>query len=381
MPRQGVSVLFRLEKAMSESMKPEDPLEGELTCPVCLDIFRDPCLLPCGHNLCLHCVEELKKQSVGSGERLSCPECRKEHGQEAQLQKNYRLANIADEFRRSQRAETVEAVVSCDWCPEQTAAVKTCLKCEVSMCAVHLKLHQEKPAFRHHPLSEPLRDIGQRKCPEHDEMYKYYCAEEKVFACTDCTVEGKHTGHTVKSLKNMEKELKACLESRLQRAEEKLQETQEVLKKHKTNENNIGSSADQLAERLHRAVDRLVSQLRERHQQETQRTASQLQLNHSRIVEQLSHTEGIRRDVQTLLQEGDPFRLIQSRLQVLGRRICRALEAPVCDPEPVSLDRKKLLENLENKYRDFQAETEEFLMVLRSQNCEYLLFTAALRSH
>lgn len=51
-------------------------------------------------------------------------------------------------------------------------AVKMCLKCEVSMCQEHLKPHLELPAFREHPLTEPMNDFWKRKCPEHEEMFR-----------------------------------------------------------------------------------------------------------------------------------------------------------------------------------------------------------------
>lgn len=51
-------------------------------------------------------------------------------------------------------------------------AVKMCLKCEVSMCQEHVKPHLELPAFREHPLTEPMNDFWKRKCPEHEEMFR-----------------------------------------------------------------------------------------------------------------------------------------------------------------------------------------------------------------
>lgn len=191
---------------MSGSLKPENPLEGELTCTVCLDIFRDPYLLPCGHNFCWVCVRDLKQQ--GERGKFSCPDCRQEWRPDVRLQKNYKLANIAEDYRKRSRSAKQDAVVLCDICPGQTAAVKTCLKCEVSICPDHVKPHLERLAFRDHPLTEPLKDIQKRKCPEHDEMLKYYCTEKKEYVCSACTIEGKHAEHTVKFLKNMEEGIK-----------------------------------------------------------------------------------------------------------------------------------------------------------------------------
>ncbi|XP_042257992.1 uncharacterized protein LOC121889846 isoform X1 [Thunnus maccoyii] len=231
-------------------------LQQELTCPVCLDLYRDPHLLPCGHNFCRTCLYRLKWQANRG--RLRCPECRDSHRCGTNFQKNFKLANIADDYRHHRRATTAAATalksresltsslptqqaksvfaVPCDYCPSVTAeasgtsadgpsvsqeggdkkeaaaaasvfAVKTCLKCEVSMCQEHLKPHLELPAFREHPLTEPMNDFWKRKCPDHDEIYRYYCMDDKMCVCNACTIEG-HSGHTIKTLRNTMKDLK-----------------------------------------------------------------------------------------------------------------------------------------------------------------------------
>ncbi len=206
---------------MATSAGDSSVLEEELTCPVCLDLYRDPHLLPCGHNFCLPCLRRLKSRSDHG--RLRCPECRQTHRSSSSWQKNFKLANIADGFRRrgqSERSARSDASrrpgqVRCDYCPEDTSengkgpvAVKTCLKCEVSMCPKHVQPHLELPAFREHPLVEPLGDMRKRKCLEHDEMFRYYCLDERLFLCNACTIEGMHCGHSIKTLKNTMKDFK-----------------------------------------------------------------------------------------------------------------------------------------------------------------------------
>ena len=40
--------------ASSEALR---KLEEQLTCPICLEQFTNPKILPCFHSFCLHCLE------------------------------------------------------------------------------------------------------------------------------------------------------------------------------------------------------------------------------------------------------------------------------------------------------------------------------------
>ena len=52
-------------------------LEQLLTCPICLDRFRNPKLLPCQHTFCGEpCMEGLVDYAR---RQIKCPECRAEH--------------------------------------------------------------------------------------------------------------------------------------------------------------------------------------------------------------------------------------------------------------------------------------------------------------
>lgn len=83
--------------------------------------------------------------------------------------------------------------VYCDFCPEKkTPAFKTCLKCEVLLCEEHVKDHLELPVFTGHPLVRPLRDLPERKCPQHeDEVLRYYCNTSRRYICNMCALESK----------------------------------------------------------------------------------------------------------------------------------------------------------------------------------------------
>ncbi|XP_054881813.1 tripartite motif-containing protein 54-like [Poeciliopsis prolifica] len=88
-------------------------LEKQLMCPICADIFSKPVvILPCQHNLCRKCANELYQPSlfharttmlVSSG-RFRCPTCRHDvvldrHGVYG-LQRNLLVENIIDVYKQ-----------------------------------------------------------------------------------------------------------------------------------------------------------------------------------------------------------------------------------------------------------------------------------------
>ncbi|XP_017276421.1 E3 ubiquitin-protein ligase TRIM11-like [Kryptolebias marmoratus] len=172
--------------------KEQTRLEELLTCPVCHDIFKDPQQLPCGHCMCTGCLRNLRDHS--SDAPFRCPDCRADFEQDVLEQKSYALASIAEDFRLNKTRREKEAeCVYCDCCQERTTpAVKTCLKCELSLCKEHVKDHLELRAFTGHPLVQPLSDLRERKCPQHeDAVLRYYCSSSRRYICNICALESK----------------------------------------------------------------------------------------------------------------------------------------------------------------------------------------------
>ena len=56
-------------------------MEEEMTCPVCLELYTDPIMLPCSHSLCKQCVNDIKLSTIRNREEgeshclLVCPIC------------------------------------------------------------------------------------------------------------------------------------------------------------------------------------------------------------------------------------------------------------------------------------------------------------------
>ncbi|XP_059347078.1 E3 ubiquitin-protein ligase TRIM11-like isoform X2 [Ammospiza nelsoni] len=55
---------------------PAERLRAAASCPVCLELFRDPVSLRCGHNFCRGCVERCGPGPGAAAGPLCCPQCR-----------------------------------------------------------------------------------------------------------------------------------------------------------------------------------------------------------------------------------------------------------------------------------------------------------------
>ncbi|XP_041072920.1 E3 ubiquitin/ISG15 ligase TRIM25 isoform X2 [Carcharodon carcharias] len=196
-------------------------LEAELTCAVCLDLFRQPVTAPCGHNFCRDCLAQFW---AGDRRRLlgfTCPQCRAHFPERPDLHPNRVLCAVVEEFERGRAKHqppepppAPELSVPCDACPAGgagAAAVQTCLTCLASFCSQHLEPHRQSPAFRSHNLSAPLSDLAQRRCPQHSNLLEFYCRPHRRCICASCLLEhrGCDTQNMEEARKRQVEDLKA----------------------------------------------------------------------------------------------------------------------------------------------------------------------------
>lgn len=177
-------------------------LEEELTCSICLCLFSSPVTVPCGHNFCSSCLELCW---AGLSANFSCPQCRATFAGRPGLQKNTVLCRVVEQLRgraglgaaEEEEAEDEAAgrgaqapQICCDSCL-RAPAVQTCLTCTASFCSEHLRPHRDSPAFRDHQLCPPLRDLKQRKCPQHNKLFEFFCDRHGTCICSLCLLGHK----------------------------------------------------------------------------------------------------------------------------------------------------------------------------------------------
>lgn len=198
-----------------------EAVEGELRCPVCLELFECPIILPCSHILCrTPCAERLFVR-----ESIRCPVCRDNSfvtGGVASLPRVISLEHIIEQFRNppdevpteesstddNEEEETVNGPddIPCQLCDEDPPrkATKSCLHCNASYCMRCLSMsHPNKEPFTQHRLVEPRRypKPKELRCPQHDAKVNIFCVDCQVMGCLLCADDPEaHPAHSIQTL-------------------------------------------------------------------------------------------------------------------------------------------------------------------------------------
>ncbi|XP_043352022.1 tripartite motif-containing protein 54-like [Dermochelys coriacea] len=153
---------------------PIDSLERQLICPICLEVFTKPVvILPCQHNLCRKCANDIFQVSnpscslllmgrsrgttLGSAGRFRCPSCRHEvvldrHGVYG-LQRNLLVENIIDIYKQESARPLLKTEhPSCEEHEEEKINIY-CMTCGVPTCSL-CKVFGEHKKCEVAPLSD-----------------------------------------------------------------------------------------------------------------------------------------------------------------------------------------------------------------------------------
>ncbi|XP_050417177.1 E3 ubiquitin-protein ligase TRIM21 [Patella vulgata] len=134
-----------------------------MQCPICLDDFKNPVVLPCGHSVCQgRCSDGLIKNH-----KITCPKCRSTFWipQGEHLPKNYDLVEMIN------NKDIQEIPSKCETHPEDTL-IMFCTECYIPLCvkcyvvfnpvAGHVPdqaLHKEHGVIPLDKMNEYIRDL------------------------------------------------------------------------------------------------------------------------------------------------------------------------------------------------------------------------------
>ncbi|XP_061548221.1 E3 ubiquitin-protein ligase Midline-1 [Phycodurus eques] len=354
-----------------------ETLESELTCPICLELFEDPLLLPCAHSLCANCAHRIlvshctPSEPVQSIRAFQCPTCRyvinlNQRGLEG-LKRNVTLQNIIDRYqkaslsgpnspsqpRRERAAPDGGAMtqpggerVLCQFCEREPPqdAVKTCVTCEVSYCDDCLKAtHPNKKPFTGHRLVEPLLDSHMRgvMCVEHeDEKVNMYCLTDEQLICALCKLVGRHRDHQVAGLGDRYDKLKHALDTNLSNLIKRTSELETLMGKLIQTCQHVEINASRQENKLLEECDLLINIIQQRRQIIGTKIKEGKTVRLRKLAQQIgSCKQCVERATALIaqadhtLKETDPSRFLQSAKSICERVSMATASSQILLPE------------------------------------------------
>ncbi|XP_050959185.1 E3 ubiquitin-protein ligase TRIM47-like [Labeo rohita] len=246
------------------------PLNKELHCSICLDVFTDPVTTPCGHNFCRTCLDKCWTNT----QIYCCPSCKETFSRRPDLEINttsgaitggefrmaiqramigergtgkqpllrgtnlhllslpqkqilhrpqvnvllrgprnhsdtseYNAESFAEQFQ--EKLNLGKSDVFCDFCVERKQkAVKSCLTCQSSYCETHLEPHHRVPRLKKHKLINAVKNLDDYIYQKHEKPLEVFCRDDQTCVCLSCT-EGGHRTHNSVPVKEKIEQKKA----------------------------------------------------------------------------------------------------------------------------------------------------------------------------
>ncbi|XP_052392959.1 nuclear factor 7, brain-like isoform X42 [Carassius gibelio] len=229
----------------------------DFSCPVCIEIFKDPVVLSCSHSVC----KESLQQFWRTKETQECPVCR----------------------RRSSRDD-----------PPCNLVLK-------NLCESLLKEKKEKCSSE----SEEL-------CSLHSEKLKLFCLEDKQPVCLVCRDSEKHINHTFRPISEAVPTYKEELNTALKALQETLKHRETMKEVFGKTVQHIKSQADQTEHQIKQQFEKLhqflrdeeeatITALREEEEEKKQMMKEKLEEINTQISA-LSHTI---KDMEEMMKDSD----------------------------------------------------------------------------
>ncbi|XP_014832931.1 PREDICTED: E3 ubiquitin-protein ligase TRIM21-like [Poecilia mexicana] len=298
--------------------------EDQFLCSICLDVFTDPVSTPCGHNFCKTCITQ-----HWDGDALSkCPLCNEPFTPKPELRVNTFIKEMVDQFRLKAQQEASSSSeqqaakpgeVPCDVCTgPKLKALKSCLVCLTSYCQTHLEPHLTAPRLKKHQLMEPVENLEDRMCLQHDKPLELFCRTDQTCVCLVCSVFD-HKNHEFVPLREESEGKKAELrkteaevQEMIQERRLKIQEIRESVKISRDAADREKAEGVQVFTALMESAERGLKELLKEIQDKQETTEKQAEDFIRDLEQEISELKKRSSEVKQLSQDEDPLHLLQS---------------------------------------------------------------------
>ncbi|XP_028830129.1 E3 ubiquitin-protein ligase TRIM69 [Denticeps clupeoides] len=263
-------------------------LSRDLTCSICLDLFKQPVSLPCDHTFCKACISNYwaGPRGQGQGGAGSCPQCRKVFSGQT-YRPNRIVANIVESY--------------CQGLEEQD------------------DLHVDRGIGGAHATPTP-------RCSRHREELKLYCEEDQELVCLVCGLSQDHRNHTMSSIQEAEQSYRASLSGTMSALQGELntalqceREAEEEVRKLKEHTADLKQRIEAQFSDLHQFLYQEEKLLQVKLKTEERRELIRLDEHKAVLSVEISRLRSALVEIENNLKEQDPFGLLRNIKSLLQR--------------------------------------------------------------
>uniref|UniRef100_A0ACB8EH84 Uncharacterized protein n=1 Tax=Sphaerodactylus townsendi TaxID=933632 RepID=A0ACB8EH84_9SAUR len=235
-----------------------EQLQSEVACSLCLEDFKEPVSISCGHNFCRPCIELCWAKAEGN---VLCPQCR-ETIPEGTFRPNRVLGNIAELVKRLQSEAATAAATP----------------------------------------------VGNAICARHQEPLKLFCQQDEAPICVICRESRDHQSHKVLPIEEAAKDCKKLIQSELQKLKRKRENAI-------SRQLQDGLTIKQHLEKIEVERDLVVNEFDQLHQfeqkqkslflDELQKLQEEMEEKQKADAEKAGHLSTLIEDMETICQQSD----------------------------------------------------------------------------
>uniref|UniRef100_A0A3B4DU81 Tripartite motif-containing protein 16-like n=1 Tax=Pygocentrus nattereri TaxID=42514 RepID=A0A3B4DU81_PYGNA len=339
--------------------------QDQFSCPVCLDLLKDPVAIPCGHSYCMVCINGCWDQDDQRGV-YSCPQCRETFTPRPVLRRNNMLADVVEKLKKTElRASPAHwyagpGDVECDFCTgRKLKAIKSCLTCLASFCETHLKPHYEVPSWKNHKLVIASPRLQEKICSQHDKLIEIYCRTDQTCICYLCMLD-QHNSHRTVSAAAERTEKQSQLKEMQSESQQRIQEKEKKLQELKQAVNTIKSSAQTAVEDSERIFTELICSIEKKRSEVTELIRAQEKTELSGAEELIEQLEQEIADLKTRDTELEQLSHTEDHIHFLQSLQSLCVSSGSEDSPNITISQHPSFDKVSKSLCDLKKQLEEF---------------------
>ena len=240
---------------------------ADLKCSICLELYKDPRILPCLHTFCLECLKRLVVDEEDKS-TIKCAQCRENHSvPEGGVITFLQNISILLELMEARSTDDKTEKLVCGSCTSNDPAVAFCEMCgDLYLCDTCVSCHHRMKILKIHNVIklDELVDHFMKfasDCPKHvGNQRNLYCKVCDKPVCSLCT-QLDHTGHLYDRIDAVCSDVLSKVDTLIADARDKVQKCKDAVNFTDLVENKIIKEKGRIEEEVNLKYDEIIKEV------------------------------------------------------------------------------------------------------------------------